>query len=181
MAMRWDDALAALAAERYPRLLGRAMLLTGDRAAAEDLVQEALVATLRRRRDFESLAQAEQYVRRAIATRFVDGLRSASASRRREERVFDEATLRDPASELGGAVDLAAALRALPPRTRACVALRYLEDMSVRETADALRLSEGAVKRYVHDGVRALNALLGTADDVDASPTISVDAKGGAR
>jgi len=181
MAMRWDDALAVLAAERYPRLLGRAMLLTGDRESAEDLVQEALIATLRRRRNFDSLAQAEQYVRRAIATRFVDGLRSASASRRREERAFEEAAVPDPASDVGGAIDLAAALHSLPPRTRACVTLRYLEDMSVRETADALRLSEGAVKRYVHDGVRALNARLGTTDDADASPTVSVDAKGGAR
>lgn len=181
MAMKWDDALAALAAERYPRLLGRAMLLTGDRAAAEDLVQEALVATLTRRRNFDSLAQAEQYVRRAIATRFVDGLRSAAASRRREVRAFDDTVVPDPASGAGGAIDLAAALRSLPPRTRACVTLRYLEDMSIRETAAALRLSEGAVKRYVHDGVRALNMRLGTTDDADASPTVSVEAKGGAR
>ena len=83
-AVKWDEALSALASERYPRLLGRAMLLCGDRAAAEDLVQEALVSALKTRRSFESLNQAEQYVRRAIASRYVDTVRSDSAARRRE-------------------------------------------------------------------------------------------------
>ena len=45
---------------------------------------------------------------------------------------------------------------------RACVVLRFLEDLSTRETAAALGLSEGTVKRYVSDGTRALAQLLDT-------------------
>jgi len=179
MTVTWDDALGALAAERYPRLLGRAVLLCGDRSLAEDLVQEALVATLKRQRKFESLAQAEQYVRRAIATRYVDAVRSASASRRRELAAYQGEAYADPAASVGLAMDLGAALQTLPPRVRACVALRYLDELSVRETADALSLSEGAVKRYVSDGIRALNALLGTSDSAEERPTAPVKPTGG--
>ena len=180
MAVKWDEALSALAAERYPRLLGRAMLLCGDRALAEDLVQEALVAALRTRRSFDSLNQAEQYVRRAIASRYVDSVRSESASRRRELASFDPHAVPDVAGAVGAAVDVASALRSLPPRERTCVALRYLDGLSTRETADALGLSEGSVKRYVSDGIRALNALLGTSDTADEMGHV-VTPKGGAR
>ena len=180
MAVKWDEALSALAAERYPRLIGRAVLLCGDRVLAEDLVQEALVAVLRTRRTFESLNQAEQYVRRAIASRYVDTVRSESAARRRERETYSEAPVPDPAGAVGAAVDVASALATLPPRARACVALRYLDGLSTRETAEALGLSEGAVKRYVSDGIRALNALLGTSDTADDLGHV-VTPKGGAR
>jgi RNA polymerase sigma factor (sigma-70 family) len=178
--VKWDEALSVLAAERYPRLLARATLLCGSRAAGEDLVQEALVSALRTRRSFESLNQAEHYVRRAIASRYVDSVRSESAARRREREAFDASLSPDPAGAVGAAVDVASALRTLPPRVRACVALRYLDGLSTRETADALGLSEGSVKRYVSDGVHALNALLGTEDSPD-EPGRVVAPKGGAR
>ena len=54
------------------------------------------------------------------------------------------------------------ALAALSPRERACVVLRQMEDLSVVETASALGLSEGAVKRYTSDGLARLNAALGS-------------------
>lgn len=181
MTVSWEDALAALAAERYPRLLGRAVLLCGDRSLAEDLVQEALVATLKRQRRFESLAQAEQYVRRAIASKYVDTVRSSAASRRREQAAYQGDISADPAVSVGQSIDLGTALRTLAPRVRACVSLRYLDGLSVRETADALGLSEGAVKRYVSDGIRALNAQLGTSDSPEDRPTASVQQRGGAR
>ena len=181
MGVKWDEALASLAADRYPRLLGRAMLLCGNYALAEDLVQEALISTLRTRRTFESLNQAEQYVRRAIASRYVDSVRSESAARRREREAFDGATVPDVAGSVGAALDVASALQALPPRVRACVALRYLDGLSTAETAAALSLSDGAVKRYVSDGIRALNALLGTEESPDAPAGVVVAPKGGAR
>jgi len=180
MAVKWDQALSVLAAERYPRLLGRAILLCGDRASAEDLVQEALVSALRTRRTFESVNQAEQYVRRAIASRYIDSVRSASAARRREAATIDASNVPDVAGSVGTAVDLASALRTLAPRNRACVALRYLDGLTTRETADALGLSEGAVKRYLSDGIKALNALLGTDDTADDPSNVMVR-KGGVR
>ena len=58
--------------------------------------------------------------------------------------------------------DVAAALAHLSERQRACVVLRHLDDLSVRDTARTLGLSEGAVKRYVSDAVAVLDGLLGT-------------------
>ncbi len=45
--------------------------------------------------------------------------------------------------------------------------LRYVDGLSTAETAATLGISDGAVKRYVHDGVQALNDALGTTDQPD--------------
>ncbi|KQR17198.1 sigma-70 family RNA polymerase sigma factor [Cellulomonas sp. Leaf334] len=173
MSRQWEPMLEQVARERYPRLVARAMLLVASRADAEDLVQEALVATFSSRARFESPGQAEQYVRRAIVSRFVDRTRKREYEKLAQQRV----AARPAPADLTGEVlstELEVALRALSPRQRACVVLRHLEDMSVRETAAALGLSEGAVKRYVSDGVAALNAALGTTSPADRDPVVLV-------
>lgn len=172
----WEPMLEVVVRERYARLVARAMLLTAARADAEDLVQDALVATFSSRARFGTAAEAEQYVRRAVVTRFVDGTRRHARDRAALERIARERPA-DPAPDLPGAVEQA--LATLPPRQRACVVLRHLDDLPVAETAALLGLSEGAVKRYTADGVRALTALLGaTAPATDE--TVRVVPSGGA-
>jgi len=167
MGRQWEPLLEQVVRERYPALLARAMLLVRDRHAAEDLVQDAVVSTFAGRARFTSADHAEAYVRRAIVSRFVDGTR-----RRGRESVALERIAAEPAppgadpADRGLAGELESALAALAPRERACVVLRHLDDVSVRDTAALLGLSEGAVKRYVSDGVRALSARL----DVVAAP-----------
>src|SRR5690606_3085574 len=65
----WEGALAALVRDRYSALVARAVLLTGSRAEAHDLVHDALVATFTARAQFTSVGHAAAYVRRAMATR----------------------------------------------------------------------------------------------------------------
>lgn len=180
---RWEPLLEQLFAERHGALLARAQMLTGDRHAAEDLLQDAFVATFASRARFTSVAAAEQYVRRAVVTRSVDRARSRTSERSAVERLGGMAA---PAVDLplvGLERDLVAALQQLTPRQRACVVLRHLEDMSVAETASALGLSEGAVKRYVSDAVRHLNDVLGTtaSPDDDRHDVHLVHEKGGVR
>lgn len=157
----WQPTLEALVHERYPRLLARACLVTRSLADAEDLVQEALVATFSARARFTSLAEAEQYVRRALVTRSVDAERRRRSQQRVADRVAAEPERFAEIPVPGLTVPVEVALRELPARERACVVLRHLEDLSVRDTAALLRLSEGAVKRYTADGVAALAARLG--------------------
>lgn len=160
---QWEPLLERVARERYPRLVAQAMLLVTSRADAEDLVQEALISTFSGRARFGSVEQAEAYVRRAMASRAVDAGRRRSAERRAADRVAStvtEAVVETPVPGFGPTVE--AALAGLSPQVRACVVLRHMDDLSVRQTAQVLRVSEGAVKRYVSDGVAALNAALGT-------------------
>ncbi|KQY22737.1 RNA polymerase subunit sigma-24 [Cellulomonas sp. Root485] len=163
MSGHWEPMLEQVVADRYARLVARAMLLVRSRADAEDLVQDALVSTFGGRARFRSVEQAEQYVRRAIVSRFIDRTRHDTV----EHAALERASARVPTAvedqpTQGLPDELRAALARLSPRQRACVVLRHVDDLSVRETATLLGLSEGAVKRYVADGVGTLNALLGT-------------------
>jgi len=158
----WEAVATELVRARYGALVGFASTLTGSRAAAEDLVQEALVATFSKNRRLDGLAAAEAYVRRAIATRYVDTARRARRDRATVQRIAAQPERFAEAADVGmGSREvLDEALAALSPKERACVVLRHLEQLSTRETANALGLSEGAVKRYVYDGVRKLSRAL---------------------
>jgi RNA polymerase sigma-70 factor (sigma-E family) len=164
----------ALARERHSRLVAFATILAGT-TDAEDLVQDALIATFSRRRSFPTVGHAEQYVRRAIAHKYIDAHRKRSRDDKRAQRTAPREALPDNTESAMGDRVLMRALSDLPPRTRACVVLRFLEDASVRETAAALGLSEGAVKRYVSDGLRTLNARLGEDIPTSDPPTARVD------
>lgn len=165
-----DDVVERLARERGRALVGYAYLLTWDLAEAEDLVQEALVRTFSRSRRLEDLWGAESYVRRAILNLFLDARRRASRwggvrHLLTEEEAVDGLTTPEQ-------LDVRAALTALPRRERACVVLRYYEDLSVRQIAERLGVSEGAVKRYLSTGTRRLGHLVATDDGEETDVTI---------
>ena len=175
----WEPMLEELVSTRYRDLVAYARMLTGDAAQAEDLVQDALIETFGGRRRFAHIAPAETYVRRVVATRFIDGTRRRSAERRALTRVGAVET--DPGAGPDVTVehrtDVERALALLTPRERACVVMRYLQHQSITETAAALGLSDGAVKRYVHDGIRTLNAALGTDADPEDVDRVAVEAR----
>ena len=162
MSPGWDEVLEQLVRERYPRLVGHAMLLVGSRHDAQDLVQEALVATFAGRARFTSVGQAEQYVRRAVVTRSIDESRRRNRERAALTKLGTRPVSEVVVEERGFGADVVRALQQLAPRERACVVLRQVEDLSVRDTAAALGLSEGAVKRYTSDGTAKLDVALGT-------------------
>ena len=174
-----------LVAGRYGALVGFATMLTGNPTEAEDIVQDALVVVFGRKAQFPTPGHAESYVRRTIASRFVDSRRGRQRQRLRELRADREGTPspKPPDASVVERLDVEAALAALAPRVRACIVLRYLADQSIAETAQALGLSVGAVKRYVSDGIAALNATLGSSDAVDVADGERADvvSRGGRR
>lgn len=146
MAPRDHEAVVReLVEARWPNLVRFGVLLTGDVGHAEDLVQSALEKCWRRwpHVDVES---PERYVKAAMA--------NLSASRWRKRR-FREVALGDagegPAREGGQEQvllrdELWRELQQLPPRMRAVVVLRWVEDLSEAQTAAALGCSVGSVK-----------------------------------
>jgi RNA polymerase sigma factor (sigma-70 family) len=66
-----------------------------------------------------------------------------------------------PPAGVEDAVDVRRALAQLPPGQRAVVVLRYWEDLSVTETAQALGKSEGTIKSQAAKGLASLRRLLG--------------------
>lgn len=161
-----EDLLAVLARERGRALFGYAHLLTGDRHAAEDLVQEALVRTFARRRSGFSPDDAEAYVRRAILSVFLDDARRRTrwAAVRHLLGRHDEPA-RDPATAVGAGLDVRAALTTLAPRERAAAVLRWCEDLTVPQVAARMGLADGTVKRYLSTAGHKLEALLGPLPD----------------
>jgi RNA polymerase sigma-70 factor (sigma-E family) len=165
----WQSLFDELVSRRYPYLVGYALLLTGNRPDAEDLVHDALVSTFGKRRKLANAGAAEGYVRRAIASRYIDKGRK----REREKRAYtraaggDDRGVRPMDVDVADRTALGEALQTLPPRERAAVTLRYVDGLSTAETAATLGISDGAVKRYVHDAVNALNSALGTTDQPD--------------
>lgn len=142
-------------------------MLTGDRAEAEDVVQDALIAAFGGRRSFAAVPPAEAYVRRAIASRFLDEKRRQKRRARTAEAIapFIARSVAAPDASVANLTDLERALQQLSERERTVVVLRYLEQLTTAETAQVLGLSEGAVKRYLSDGLGRLNGLLGTAEE----------------
>lgn len=161
---RWQGFYDELATERYPSLLAYAMAFTGQRATAEDLVQEALIRTFGRPRRLASAQHAESYVRRAIASVFIDDARRAAVVDRTAQRLGRASGADRPATDPTEHVDqrgsIAAALQQLTPQVRAAVVLRYYDDLTAAQIADRLGLALGTVKRYLHEGNARLRDLL---------------------
>lgn len=170
----WEPMLERLMRERAPRLLAYASLLTGDDAEAADVVQDALVKTFSRGRRFDDIAQAEAYTRKAISTIVIDAARSRGSRRKREEREWAGAQTHGQSSD--SALDVRAALTRLSPRERACIVLRFYDDLTVSQIAGRLGLAEGSVKRYLSDASAKLANLLGADVDVSAKETVPVTA-----
>jgi RNA polymerase sigma-70 factor (sigma-E family) len=144
--------------ERHAPAAGRlAYLLTGDRVLAEDLMQEAFVRVVGRFRHLRVPDAFEAYLRRTIVN-----LHTSQLRRRRLERAYleregrAEASTRDP--DVDAREELWRAVLALPPRQRAAVVLRFYEDLSERETADALGCSPSAAKSLVARAMQTLRA-----------------------
>jgi RNA polymerase sigma-70 factor (sigma-E family) len=154
----------ALGAE-LPRLQRVARLLTGDAHAADDLVADTVARTYPRWRAGE-VADPAAYLRRALV--------NAAASRWRRRGL---AAARDHAAIdwLPHAVDDAErqadhdrtlrALRALAPRRRAIVVLRFYDDLPEADIAAMLGISVGTVKSQLSRALGQLRELLGSLDE----------------
>lgn len=146
--------------------LGRlAYLLCGDHDLADDLVQNCLIRMFGAWRRIERPEGMDAYVRRVLLRCWLSERRLTwRRLERRDGPVPDHADERaDPAAGVESAhfrEVLRRALAEIPARQRAAVILRYWSQLSVAETADALRCSEGTVKSQTSRGLVALRTAL---------------------
>lgn len=166
-APQWERVVERLVAERGAALTRYAYFVSGSQDDAADLVQDALVKTFGRLRNGFTVASAEGYVRRAILNTHIDSGRRTSRWRRIAHLQAETDWQPSSADATDLAVDLHEELRKLTPRERACLVLRYYEDLKVDDIAQTLELSSGAVKRYLSDGLAKMARHLaeGTLDD----------------
>ncbi|MCW4386640.1 sigma-70 family RNA polymerase sigma factor [Salinibacterium sp. SYSU T00001] len=157
----WERVVSDLVAQRGDALLRYAALVSGSPDDAADLVQDALVRTFGRLRSGVSIHSAEAYVRRAIVNAHLDGGRRVSRWRRIAHLAAESEEAPSPSAASDERIDIAGELRRLTPRERACIVLRYYEDLKVDDIAATLELSSGAVKRYLSDGLAKLSVSLG--------------------
>jgi RNA polymerase sigma-70 factor (sigma-E family) len=133
--------------------------LCGQWSAADDLVQECLVALYRHWRKASAAESLDAYVRAMLVHRY---LAERQRSWTRLVRPVAE-VIGASAAPMGGAehrVDLLAALEKLSRGQRAVLVLRYWEDLDVAQTAAALGCSPGTVKSQTSHAVAALRRLL---------------------
>jgi len=151
-----DDPVQELVRARGLALKRYAYLLCGDEDRADDLVQEAMTRVLSRRYPRDP-AELERYVRRVLLNLVVDHSRRARVwALIKPLAAYDQRGHRDPQAEVCDRVWAGDLLGRLPPRQRACLVLRYYEDLPVAVIADLLACSEGTVKSQLHDARRAL-------------------------
>jgi RNA polymerase sigma-70 factor (sigma-E family) len=161
----WEQTLADLASRRGAALKRRAFLLCGDEAQSDDLVQEALVRAFTRPMRVPRPGAAEAYVRTIMVNLFIDGARRHSRWSRLAPLLRPADTTPDPADQVSDRDAMLTALRSLSPRQRACVVLRYYEDLPVAKVAAALGVGEGTVKRYLSEAMSHMAAQLSTAEN----------------
>jgi RNA polymerase sigma-70 factor (sigma-E family) len=150
-----DAAFREYVQTRGAALLRMAIVLTGNRADAEDLVQASLAKTYLAWDKINERAALDAYVRRAMVNTHISWWRR----RRVEEFPTDELpeqVVADHARESDMAEVVRRALDRLPQRMRAAVMLRYFEDMTEPEIAATLGISLGTVKSTVSRAVARL-------------------------
>lgn len=158
------DQFASFVQARSNALHRAAYLMVGDVALAQDLVQEALVRTYAAWGRLRDTSNAEAYCRKAITTTAISWFRRKSWSRERPSETLPEPATAGHGDDVARSEWLWSALQRLPVRQRAAIVLRYYEDLTEAQTADAMGCAVGTVKSQVAAGLRKLKERLG--DDV---------------
>jgi RNA polymerase sigma factor (sigma-70 family) len=135
------------------RLVRLATLLSGSESVAEDLVQDVYVRAASK---VAELADAEvfPYLHRSVVNAWKNYVRH----RKVEERasLADEGAGPSP----DDSIVLWAEIEELPPRQRACIVLRYYEDLDDREIADLLGCRVGTVRSQISRAVAKLKKVV---------------------
>jgi RNA polymerase sigma-70 factor (sigma-E family) len=157
------DAVTALYKVHAVGLIRLAVVMLGDRPAAEDVVQEAFCGLYRRWEHLADTGKALGYVRSSV----LNGCRSELRGRIKDERRAsrDSAVVEAASAEYAVLIgeehrEILAALRRLPTRQREALVLRFYLDLPEPEIARSMGISKGTVKSTTSRALAALARLL---------------------
>jgi RNA polymerase sigma-70 factor (ECF subfamily) len=148
-----EDAVAQLFTRHWGSAYRAAFLVTGDRAAAEDIAQEAFLAALRALPRFDLRRPLRPWLHRIVVNRAIDFSRARALRSELSADAAREAAAPEHAP-LGG--EVVAALMELGPEQRAVVVLRYLLEYTPGEIGRLLDLPRGTVNSRLRRGLDAL-------------------------
>jgi len=154
-----ERAVEELFARHWPDAYRTALLIAHDRAAAEDIAQEAFLAPLRALPRFDRGRPLRPWLHRIVVNRAIDWARA-----RRLRQEVDVEAVPEPAAPAAvdlGLGELGAAIARLSSEHRAVVVMRYLLELTPGEIADVLELPRGTVNSRLRRGLDRLAELLG--------------------
>ena len=159
-------------AARQAALFRTALLLTGNREQAEDLLQAALTKVAAQWSRVRRTEQPDAYVRRMLYHEQVTWWRRLTNQRERPaESVPERAAVGDETGRVDLRVSLTQALRQLTPKQRTVLVLRYYEDLPEAEIASIMGISVGTVRSQAHRSLARLRVLCPDLDSYqEASP-----------
>ena len=156
------DLLAGAFCRRYQPMVRLAQLLLGDRASAEDVVQEAYARLHGRIASLSDPAGADAYLRVIVVNLARSAQRRRSLTRR---HAAADPTAKDAVDDGAQAraerEAVLVALQRIARRQRECLVLRYYLDLPQAEVAGVLGISQGSVKTHTSRGLAAMAKLLG--------------------
>ncbi|MFW7413899.1 sigma-70 family RNA polymerase sigma factor [Demequina sp. SO4-18] len=173
-----DELLGEMLERASKRLAAYGYLLTGSQHSGEDLVQDAIVKVFVRRRRIPNAAAAEGYVRAAMRTLHLDGLRRDKLWRRLMPGQAVRDAQPDDTERIHAADAVGRALGALSPRQRTAVVLRFYDDLTVADVAHEMGLAVGTVKRYLADALDRLAVEVGDDATFDVERVAVVETEG---
>jgi RNA polymerase sigma-70 factor (sigma-E family) len=167
MAKRDSEEFTSFVVAHQARLRRVAFLMCGDWSLASDYVQDALVRTYRHWPRMCSRGEAYAYARKAVVSVVIDAKRRRSSTEVPVDSVADALGADDAANRSADRDLLSRCLVQVPPRQRACLVLRYYDDLSVSDVAGVLGCSEGTVKSQTARGLETLQAVFARETDDD--------------
>jgi RNA polymerase sigma-70 factor (sigma-E family) len=166
-----DERVAQLFDRHYGPLCRLAFVILGDAALAEEIVMEAMLKTFTGWGRIRDLERTDAYLRRTV----VNLCRSRIRRKAIESRVNRESYRRDELKAPSWDPErhetsrlVWEAVKELPERQRACVVLRYFEDLSEQQIADTLDIAPGTVKSQLSKARAKLERDLGPVFSKDA-------------
>lgn len=154
-------------ADRQDAVRRIAYLLCGDWHRADDVAQTAFVKLHRHWERVRDRGALDAWMRRTVVRAVIDESRRPWRRERSTEVLPERPTVAaDPGDVLATREQVLAGLRRVPPRQRAVLVLRFIDDQDVASTAATLGCTEGTVKSQTARGLATLRAALATDEEV---------------